>query len=102
MTSRASRCASAVSAAKCSPGSAACHRTFPAATSILRSRRAPSPRPVMDAAFKAANELYADLSAKNQNWKKVFEDWVKFRADQVLWFRVAEREFDSFMAAQKL
>jgi len=66
--------------------------------SLLR----PMPRPVMDAAFKAANELYADLSAKNANWKKVYEDWVKFRNDQVLWFRVAEREFDSFMAAQKL
>ena len=60
------------------------------------------PRPVMDAAFKAANEVYAELSAKNPNWKKVYEDWVKFRSDQVLWFRVAEREFDNFMAAQKL
>jgi TRAP-type mannitol/chloroaromatic compound transport system substrate-binding protein len=62
----------------------------------------PMPRPVMDAAFKAANDLYADLSAKNQNWKKVYEDWVKFRNDEVLWFRVCEREFDSFMASQKL
>jgi TRAP-type mannitol/chloroaromatic compound transport system substrate-binding protein len=66
------------------------------------SQLRPMPRPVMDAAFKAANELYADLSAKNANWKKVYEDWVKFRNDQVLWFRVAEREFDSFMASQKL
>jgi TRAP-type mannitol/chloroaromatic compound transport system substrate-binding protein len=60
------------------------------------------PRPVMDAAFKAANDVYAELNAKNPNWKKVYEDWVKFRNDQVLWFRVTEREFDSFMAAQKL
>jgi TRAP-type mannitol/chloroaromatic compound transport system substrate-binding protein len=62
----------------------------------------PMPRPIMDAAFKASQEVYAELSAKNANWKKVYEDWSKFRADQVLWFRVTEREFDNFMAAQKL
>jgi len=62
----------------------------------------PMPRPIMDASFKIANEIYADLSAKNANWKKVYEDWSKFRGDQVLWFRVAEREFDNFMSAQKL
>lgn len=62
----------------------------------------PMPRAVMDAAFKASNDVYADLSAKNPNWKKVYEDWVKFRNNEVLWFRVCEREFDSFMSAQKL
>ncbi|MCU0940236.1 MAG: ABC transporter substrate-binding protein, partial [Burkholderiaceae bacterium] len=62
----------------------------------------PMPRPIMDAAYKAAEELYAELSAKNPNWKKVYADWSQFRADQVLWFRVTEREFDNFMAAQKL
>jgi TRAP-type mannitol/chloroaromatic compound transport system substrate-binding protein len=66
--------------------------------SILR----PMPRAVMDAAFKASNQVYAELSEKNANWKKVYEDWVKFRNDEVLWFRVSEREFDSFMSAQKL
>jgi TRAP-type mannitol/chloroaromatic compound transport system substrate-binding protein len=62
----------------------------------------PMPRPIMDAAFKASQDVYAELSAKNANWKKVFGDWSKFRSDQVLWFRVTEREFDNFMAAQKL
>ncbi len=62
----------------------------------------PMPRAIMDAAFKASNEVYSDLSAKNANWKKVYEDWSAFRADQVLWFRVTEREFDNFMSAQKL
>ena len=58
------------------------------------------PRPVMDAAFKASQQLYSDLSGSNPRWKKVYEDWSKFRADQVLWFRVCEREYDNFMAAQ--
>jgi TRAP-type mannitol/chloroaromatic compound transport system substrate-binding protein len=62
----------------------------------------PMPRPIMDAAFKAAHDLYADLSVRNENWKKVYADWVKFRSDQVLWFRVTEREFDNYMSAQKL
>jgi TRAP-type mannitol/chloroaromatic compound transport system substrate-binding protein len=60
------------------------------------------PRPVMEAAFKASQELYSELSAKNQNWRRIYEDWSKFRADQVLWFRITEREFDNFMAAQRL
>ncbi|MEP6607506.1 MAG: TRAP transporter substrate-binding protein [Burkholderiaceae bacterium] len=62
----------------------------------------PMPRPIMDAAFKAAQQLYAELSAKNANWKVIYEDWLKFRADQNLWFRVTEREFDNFMASQRL
>jgi TRAP-type mannitol/chloroaromatic compound transport system substrate-binding protein len=61
----------------------------------------PMPRPIMEAAFKEAEGLYAELSAKNPNWKKVYADWSQFRSDQVLWFRVTEREFDNFMAAQK-
>jgi TRAP-type mannitol/chloroaromatic compound transport system substrate-binding protein len=60
------------------------------------------PRPTMDAAFKAAQETYAELNAKNPNWKKVYDDWVKFRAEEVLWWRVAELGFDNFMSAQKL
>jgi TRAP-type mannitol/chloroaromatic compound transport system substrate-binding protein len=60
------------------------------------------PKDVLEAAFKAANELYGELSAKNPNWKKVYEDWSKFRNDQVLWFRFAEAGFDDFMQAQKL
>lgn len=60
------------------------------------------PKDVMEAAFKASNELYSELSAKNSNWKKIYEDWVKFRNDQVLWFRFAEAGFDDFMQSQKL
>ncbi len=62
----------------------------------------PLSKEIMDAAFKAANEVYSELNAKNQNWKKVYEDWVKFRADQNLWFRFTEAAFDDFMQAQKL
>jgi len=60
------------------------------------------PKPVMDAAFKFAEQYYADLSAKNPNWKKVYEDYAVFRRDQNQWFRFAEMGFDSYMQAQKL
>jgi TRAP-type mannitol/chloroaromatic compound transport system substrate-binding protein len=60
------------------------------------------PKEVMNAAFKESNALYAELSAKNPRWKKIYEDLVKFRADQNMWFRFAEAGFDDFMQAQKL
>jgi TRAP-type mannitol/chloroaromatic compound transport system substrate-binding protein len=60
------------------------------------------PKDVMDAAFKAAMELYDELSAKNANWKKIYEDYSAFRREQNQWFRFAEAGFDSYMQAQKL
>jgi TRAP-type mannitol/chloroaromatic compound transport system substrate-binding protein len=58
----------------------------------------PFPQSVMEAAFSASNELYAELSAKNPKFKKVYENWRPFRNEEILWFRVAEFTFDSFMA----
>ncbi|MBL0727036.1 TRAP transporter substrate-binding protein [Piscinibacter sp. HJYY11] len=59
------------------------------------------PKDVLEACFKTSMDYYAELSSKNPNWKKVYEDFAKFRADQVLWFRFAEAGFDDFMQAQK-
>ncbi|MEN9545114.1 MAG: hypothetical protein RLZZ598_1947 [Pseudomonadota bacterium] len=60
------------------------------------------PKDVMDASFKAAMELYAELSASNPAWKKIYEDYSNFRRDQNLWFRFTEASFDDFMQQQKL
>ena len=62
----------------------------------------PFPKDVMNAAFKSAMELYEELNAKNENWKKVYADFSKFRAEQNLWFRFTEATFDRFMQDQKL
>ncbi len=62
----------------------------------------PFPADMMNAAFKAATDLYAELSAKNENWRKVYADYNKFRGDQNLWFRFTEATFDRFMQTQKL
>ena len=42
----------------------------------------------------------ASLNEKNPKFKKVFESWKPFRAEEVLWFRVAENTMDNFMARQ--
>ncbi|MCI4439766.1 TRAP transporter substrate-binding protein [Tibeticola sp.] len=62
----------------------------------------PFPADVMNAAFKAAEEIYAELSASNPAWKKIYADFSAFRRDQNLWFRFTEMAFDSFMQRQKL
>jgi TRAP-type mannitol/chloroaromatic compound transport system substrate-binding protein len=60
------------------------------------------PQDMMNAAWKTANEVYAETTAKNPGFKKIYDDMVKFRADQNLWFRFTEGTFDRFMQAQKL
>ena len=62
----------------------------------------PFPNDVMVAAFKEAMALYEELNAKNEDWKKIYTDYSKFRADSNLWFRFTEAKFDSFMQSQKL
>jgi TRAP-type mannitol/chloroaromatic compound transport system substrate-binding protein len=62
----------------------------------------PFPKDVMAAAFKEAMAFYDELSTKNENWKKVYADFSKFRAEQNLWFKFADAQFDNFMQAQKL
>ena len=62
----------------------------------------PFPRDVMDAAFKEAMDLYNELSGKNPNWKKIYEDYAAFRRDANLWFRFTEARFDSFMQSARL
>jgi TRAP-type mannitol/chloroaromatic compound transport system substrate-binding protein len=62
----------------------------------------PFPNDVMNAAFKASMDTYAELNDKNPAWKKIYEDYARFRTDQNLWFRFTEATFDRFMQAQKL
>ena len=57
----------------------------------------PFPQPVMEACYKAANEVYAETSAANADFKKVYDSMVAFRGNQYLWWQVAEYTYDSFM-----
>jgi len=62
---------------------------------VLRS----FPRDVMEACYKEANAVYAEYSASNPAFKKIHDHYMAFRDDQIPWFRVAENNFDQFMAA---
>ncbi|MGL4323081.1 MAG: TRAP transporter substrate-binding protein, partial [Beijerinckiaceae bacterium] len=57
----------------------------------------PFPQDVMEACWKAANELYTETGAKNAKFKKVYDNFAAFRNDEYLWFQVAEYTFDNFM-----
>jgi TRAP-type mannitol/chloroaromatic compound transport system substrate-binding protein len=55
---------------------------------------------IMDGSFAAANQVYAETTAKNAELKKVYDSMVAFRKEEVLWFRVVENTFDNYMARQ--
>ena len=55
------------------------------------------PTVVMDACLKAANELYAETSAANPKFKKVFDAWSRYRDEQYQWTNVAEFGFDNYV-----
>jgi TRAP-type mannitol/chloroaromatic compound transport system substrate-binding protein len=54
---------------------------------------------IMAACYKATKETYDEIAGKNDKFKKIYEPWQKFRAEQVEWFAVAENRFDNFMIA---
>ncbi|MGN6550627.1 MAG: TRAP transporter substrate-binding protein [Pararhizobium sp.] len=57
----------------------------------------PFSRDILNAAFDASQALYKDLTAKNENFKTIYDSQVAFRADAFLWEQVAEYSFDTFM-----
>jgi TRAP-type mannitol/chloroaromatic compound transport system substrate-binding protein len=54
---------------------------------------------IMAASYKAAMEVYAETSAKNPAFKKIYDAIVKFQADQVQWWSIAEDRMNNFMSA---
>jgi TRAP-type mannitol/chloroaromatic compound transport system substrate-binding protein len=54
--------------------------------------------PIMEACYKSAKELYAEVGATNPNFKKVRDSLTRFSGDGYAWFQVAEVGYDVFMA----
>jgi TRAP-type mannitol/chloroaromatic compound transport system substrate-binding protein len=70
-----------------------------ALTNLLRAQvqlRGFSPA-IMEACLKAALEVYAEVSTKNADFKKVWDALLAYRNEQYLWWRVAEYTYDDFM-----
>jgi TRAP-type mannitol/chloroaromatic compound transport system substrate-binding protein len=55
------------------------------------------PQPVLEACYKAAQELYAEISKENPMFKKLYDSMLAFRGDSTAWNQVAELGFDAFM-----
>ncbi len=57
------------------------------------------PKAVMDACYKATVQTYEELSAKDEDFRRLYAEWRKFANDSNSWFRVAEHTLDSYRFA---
>jgi TRAP-type mannitol/chloroaromatic compound transport system substrate-binding protein len=56
---------------------------------------------ILEACYKSTNDLYAQLSQDNPRFKKIADSYMAFRADEYLWWQVAEYSFDNFMIRER-
>ena len=56
---------------------------------------------VLDATFKATNEVCAEIAAKNEDFKKHYDAMKAIRGDDYLWFQLSENTFDQYMMIQQ-
>jgi len=57
----------------------------------------PFSQPIMEACLKASNEVNAETSAVNADFKKIYENLMAFKNEEYLWWQVADYTYDSFM-----
>ncbi|MNY79350.1 Alpha-keto acid-binding periplasmic protein TakP precursor [compost metagenome] len=62
----------------------------------------PFSKEIMEACFKATQDAYAEETAKNPSFKKIYDDWRVFRNNEAAWFNVAEQGFAQFSFSRKL
>ncbi len=61
----------------------------------------PFPQDVMNAAYEASVSTYAEISATNAPFKKIYDSQQAFKKDAYLWAQIAEYNYDVFMMAQQ-
>ena len=61
----------------------------------------PFSQEILEACFNASQEVYAEMTATNPGFKKIYDSMVAFRADHYLWTQVAEYNYDTFMMIQQ-
>ncbi|MFM7121986.1 MAG: TRAP transporter substrate-binding protein, partial [Fluviibacter sp.] len=57
---------------------------------------------ILEAAYKATNEVLEETAAKNPDFKKIYEPYRNFRNLEFQWFGVAEQSYAKFAFAKKL
>jgi TRAP-type mannitol/chloroaromatic compound transport system substrate-binding protein len=55
---------------------------------------------IMEGSYKAATELYEEQAAKNPKFKKIYDDWKIFRAEEAQWFALTESALDQFYSSK--
>ena len=58
----------------------------------------PYTRAIMDATYRATQDLYAELGEGNPRFRRVWEHWERHRIEQTQWFRVAEDSLANYVA----
>ena len=56
---------------------------------------------ILDTCYKAALETYAEISATNPAFKKIYDSQQAFKKDAYLWAQIAEYSYDTFMMIQQ-
>lgn len=56
---------------------------------------------ILEAAYKASQQLYADEASKNPAFKKIYTEYEKYRKSQNAWFSLAEHRMDGFLQSHR-
>ena len=61
----------------------------------------PFSQDILQASYDAAKETYAEISASNPTFKRIYEHQLAFKKDAYLWMQLSEYTFDTFMMIQQ-
>jgi TRAP-type mannitol/chloroaromatic compound transport system substrate-binding protein len=56
---------------------------------------------ILDACYKASQELFTEVAAKNATFKKLYDSTTAFRNDQYAWHQICEMTYDAYMIRQR-
>ena len=65
------------------------------------AKLAPFSQEILDASYAAALKVYAEISAANPMFKKIYDNQLAFKKDAYLWAQVSEYTYDTFMMQQQ-
>ena len=58
------------------------------------------PRPILEAAWRANEELNAEIAGRNPKFRRIWDSYRPYRGELFQWFRISENSFDNFAFAQ--
>ncbi len=61
----------------------------------------PFSQDILEACFKASQDVYADINAKNADFKAIYDDQNSFKREAYLWMQLSEYTYDTFMMIQQ-